>query len=86
MKGGEWCNFEWDKDAFPEPEAMLGRIKQRGLKICLWINPYIAQKSRLFEAGKKERLFYQEWKRRRMADRYMAAWYGYRGFHESGSM
>lgn len=57
MKGGEWCNFEWDKEAFPEPEAMLRRIKARGLKICLWINPYIAQKSRLFEEGKRNGYF-----------------------------
>ncbi|MGM0878377.1 MAG: alpha-xylosidase [Bacillota bacterium] len=49
MKEFEWCNFEWDKDAFPEPEAMLKRLKEKGLKICVWINPYIAEKSKLFE-------------------------------------
>ncbi|MFS0879438.1 alpha-xylosidase [Metabacillus niabensis] len=49
MKEFEWCNFEWDKDAFPEPEAMLRRLKEKGLKICVWINPYIAEKSKLFD-------------------------------------
>lgn len=49
MKEFEWCNFEWDKDAFPEPEAMLKRLKDKGLKICVWINPYIAEKSKLFD-------------------------------------
>ena len=54
MKEFEWCNFEWDKDAFPEPEAMLKRLKDKGLKICVWINPYIAEKSKLFdEAAEK---------------------------------
>ncbi|MGM7724428.1 alpha-xylosidase [Metabacillus sp. Hm71] len=54
MKEFEWCNFEWDKDAFPEPEAMLKRLKEKGLKICVWINPYIAEKSKLFdEAAEK---------------------------------
>ena len=43
MKGFEWCNFTWDKDMFPDPAGMLER-----LKICVWINPYIAQKSPLF--------------------------------------
>lgn len=51
MKEYEWCNFEWDKDVFPDPVGMLKRLKDRGLKICVWINPYIAQKSALFEEG-----------------------------------
>lgn len=51
MKGYEWCNFEWDKDTFPDPEAMLRRYKARGLHICVWINSYIGQKSALFDEG-----------------------------------
>lgn len=54
MKEFEWCNFLWDDRVFPEPEKMLMRLKEKGLKICLWINPYIAQKSPLFkEASEK---------------------------------
>lgn len=49
MKEYEWCNFEWDKDVFPDPVNMLKRLKQKGLKICVWINPYISQKSKLFD-------------------------------------
>jgi alpha-D-xyloside xylohydrolase len=51
MKEFQWCNFEWDKDVFPYPEEMLERLKSKGLKICIWINPYIAQKSPLFDEG-----------------------------------
>lgn len=51
MKESQWCDFTWDRDVFPEPEAMLKRLKERGLKICVWINPYIAQKSHLFDEG-----------------------------------
>lgn len=51
MKGYEWCNFEWDKDTFPDPEGMLRRYKERGLHICVWINSYIGQKSKLFDEG-----------------------------------
>ncbi len=51
MKGYEWCNFEWDKETFPEPRQMLKRLKERGLHICVWFNPYIAQKSKLFDEG-----------------------------------
>jgi len=51
MKESQWCDFTWDKDVFPDPEAMLRRLKDKGLRICVWINPYIAQKSRLFDEG-----------------------------------
>ena len=52
MKEYQWCDFQWDSDAFPDPEGMLRRLKAKGLKICVWINPYIAQKSYLFAEGK----------------------------------
>ncbi len=52
MKEYHWCNFEWDDQVFPDPEGMLARLKAKGLKICVWINPYIAQRSRLFAEGK----------------------------------
>jgi len=52
MKEFHWTDFKWDESVFPDPEGMLARLKERGLKICVWINPYIAQRSRLFEEGK----------------------------------
>jgi alpha-D-xyloside xylohydrolase len=51
MRDFNWCNFEWDKRVFPDPKGMLKRLKEKGLKICVWINPYIAQESILFEEG-----------------------------------
>ncbi len=51
MKEFEWCNLEWDKRQFPDPAAMLKRLKDKGLEICVWINPYIAQRSKLFDEG-----------------------------------
>lgn len=53
MKERQWCNFAWDTDAFPDPAGMLRRLKERGLKVCLWINPYISGLSPLFEEGAK---------------------------------
>jgi alpha-D-xyloside xylohydrolase len=32
--------------------SKLKRLKDRGLRICVWINPYIAQRSSLFEEGR----------------------------------
>jgi alpha-D-xyloside xylohydrolase len=51
MEEYEWVNFEWDKRMFPEPKQMLQRLKEKGLKICVWINPYVGQKSPLFDEG-----------------------------------
>jgi alpha-D-xyloside xylohydrolase len=53
MKGFNWCDFAWDREVFPDPKGMLSRIKAKGIKICVWINPYIAQRSPLFEEGKR---------------------------------
>ncbi|WP_030380493.1 MULTISPECIES: alpha-xylosidase [unclassified Streptomyces] len=52
MREFQWCDFEWDPRVFPDPEAMLGRLKDKGLRICVWINPYIAQRSPLFAEGR----------------------------------
>jgi len=57
MREFQWCDFEWDKRGFPEPEAMLARLKAKGLHISLWINPYVAQQSPLFAEGVREGYF-----------------------------
>lgn len=51
MKEYEWVNLEWNQDSFPDPEKMLGRLHARGLKVCVWINPYVGQKSSMFAEG-----------------------------------
>ena len=48
MKPLQWCDFEWDRDAFPDPDGMLQRLHERGLRAALWINPYLGQRSPLF--------------------------------------
>ncbi|MGC3994883.1 MAG: alpha-xylosidase [Propionicimonas sp.] len=53
MRQFHWCDFVWDPATFPDPEGMLARLHDRGLKISVWINPYIAQRSHLFEEGKR---------------------------------
>jgi alpha-D-xyloside xylohydrolase len=57
MREFQWCDFEWDKRGFPDPEGMLQRLHAKGLKISLWINPYIAQKSPLFREGVEKGYF-----------------------------
>lgn len=57
MKGFEWSNMEWDKEQFPDPVGLLKRLHDKGLKVCVWINPYISQKSPLFKIGKEKGYF-----------------------------
>ncbi|MBQ0986358.1 alpha-xylosidase [Streptomyces sp. F63] len=52
MREFHWCDFEWDCRVFPDPEGMLRRLRERGLRISVWINPYIAQRSPLFAEGR----------------------------------
>lgn len=51
MQSFRWCDFEWDRDVFPDPEGLLKKLRDRGLRVCVWINPYIAQDSPLFREG-----------------------------------
>ncbi|KAK7461359.1 hypothetical protein VKT23_008537 [Stygiomarasmius scandens] len=58
MKGYEWCSFTFDPDNFPDPAAYLQSIKEKyGVKICVWINPYISQLSPIFFEGAKNGYF-----------------------------
>ncbi|MFT4157740.1 MAG: alpha-xylosidase [Microbacterium sp.] len=51
MREFTWCDFEWDARVFPDPDGMLSRLHDKDLRVCVWINPYIAQRSALFREG-----------------------------------
>ena len=53
MKDSHWCNFLWDSDSFPDPKGLISKLHDRGLHVCVWINPYIAQESELFDEAAK---------------------------------
>ncbi|HWP39957.1 MAG TPA: alpha-xylosidase, partial [Tepidisphaeraceae bacterium] len=57
MKQRHWCDFLWDRDAFPDPQGMLRRLKARGLRVCVWINPYISGLSSLFDEARRRGYF-----------------------------
>lgn len=48
MREFNWSDFEWDPRVFPDPEGMLSRLHDKDLRVCVWINPYIGQRSPLF--------------------------------------
>lgn len=44
---------------FTDPERMLKDIHTQGIRVCVWINPYIGQKSPLFDEGLEHGYFLQ---------------------------
>jgi alpha-D-xyloside xylohydrolase len=52
-----YCDFAWDREAFPDPEGLIRRIHGLGLKLALWEHPYISIESALFEEGRTKGFF-----------------------------
>ena len=57
MKPFHWTDFLWDGATFPDPRGLLRKLHDRGLKVCVWINPYVAQASALFAEGLEKGYF-----------------------------
>lgn len=50
MRAFRWTDFVFDSAKFPDPKAQIARLKAAALckKVCVWINPYIAQAGEAF--------------------------------------
>jgi len=46
--------FEWDEKRFPHPAEMIEQFAAKGIKICLWINPYIPLLLPIFREAKSK--------------------------------
>ena len=47
--GVDWqCDYEFAKDRFPDPVAMLRQLRRDGFHTCLWQLPYFTPKNRFF--------------------------------------
>jgi alpha-D-xyloside xylohydrolase len=57
MRCMHWTDFLWDPATFPDPRGMLRKLHERGLKVCVWINPYVGQASALFDEGLEKGYF-----------------------------
>jgi alpha-D-xyloside xylohydrolase len=54
MREFNWTDFEWDPRVFPDPVGMLQRLHDKGLRVSAWLNPYISQRSKLFDEAAQE--------------------------------
>ena len=48
QSGSYPCTFEWDKDRFPDPARFVSEMKERRIRLNLWMNPYVAPASSLY--------------------------------------
>jgi len=43
------CTFEWQKHRFPDPAAFAKRMSDKGIRLNLWVNPYVSPEGKLHE-------------------------------------
>lgn len=43
------CTFEWDKTRYPNPAEFAQKIKNQGIQLNLWMNPYISPEGILYD-------------------------------------
>ena len=44
------CSFEWDRERFPDPVAFVKNMRNQGVRINLWTNPYISPDASIYKA------------------------------------
>ena len=84
MREFNWCDFEWDPRTFPDPDGMLARLHEKDLRVCVWINPYIGQRSPLFAEASARGLPREAARRLGLAVGPLAGRHGPRRLHEPG--
>jgi alpha-glucosidase (family GH31 glycosyl hydrolase) len=43
------CTFEWDKTRYPDPAAFVKKMKDLGVRLNLWTNPYVSPYSPIYQ-------------------------------------
>ena len=57
MRWRKYADFEWDRQAFPEPKRFAADLHRQGLKLSAWQHPYISVESDLFLEGRAKGYF-----------------------------
>jgi alpha-D-xyloside xylohydrolase len=42
------CTFEWDKNRYPDPSSFVKDMKEMGIRLNLWTNPYVSPESPIY--------------------------------------
>lgn len=57
LKPGHQTNFKWDSERYEEPKALMNELDELSFKSCFWENPYVSDKTELFQEGKESGYF-----------------------------
>lgn len=57
MNPGHYCDLQWNEKSFPNPKEMIANLKKKGLKLCLWEQPYVPVETAMFKEGEKKGFF-----------------------------
>ncbi len=60
MKPKHYCDFEWNEDAFPNPDDMFKKLREMGFKVCLWEQPYVPKGTAMYEEGVEKGFFLKD--------------------------
>ena len=57
LREDRWCDFIWDEVLYPERQTMIAELKEKGYKICLWMNPYVTITAKMYQEGSQKGYF-----------------------------
>jgi alpha-D-xyloside xylohydrolase len=46
-----YADLVWDDERFPDPAATMAHLRERGIRVCLWVQPWIPEQSEVFHEG-----------------------------------
>ncbi|MCQ6956410.1 TIM-barrel domain-containing protein [Mucilaginibacter aquariorum] len=55
------CSYVWAKDFFPDPDAFIASVKDKGFQVNLWEHAFVSPKSPLYEPLKTKSGNYLVW-------------------------
>ena len=57
MRWRKYADFQWDREAFPDPDRFIADLHRQGLRLSLWQHPYVSVESDLFAEGERHGYF-----------------------------
>lgn len=53
----DWqCDWEFDRERFPDPEGMFRKAREMGFRLSLWQAPYVMDETKLYKEAKKKKV------------------------------
>jgi alpha-D-xyloside xylohydrolase len=51
MRDRMYADLVWDEERFPDPAGNLARLREAGVRICLWLQPWVPEQSEVYKDG-----------------------------------